>query len=105
MNTTIIISKELDRFIEEEGKRYYPKLISIFERIEKYGLAGFYIKALRDKLYEIRLSELRVLFFYDSGRIIVLASAFIKKGRKTPESAIRKALQVRACYMKQTRQI
>ena len=39
-------------------------------------------------IYEFKRGNLRVLWFYDSGRVIVCTHGFVKKGQKTPRQQI-----------------
>lgn len=57
-----------------------------------------HVKSLGSKLFEIKHDDLRILFFPDEGRIVVLASAFIKKSQNIPQQVIRKAMAVREKY-------
>ncbi len=38
-----------------------------------------------DDIWQIELGPVRILWFYDEGRVVVLSHGFIKKTRKTPE--------------------
>lgn len=42
--------------------------------------------------------KLRVLFFYDAGRIVVCTNAFLKAGRKLPPEEKRRAVAIRHRY-------
>ena len=42
--------------------------------------------------------RLRVLWFYDDGRLIICTSGFVKKGQKTPRSEIGHAIQLMNAY-------
>ena len=75
------------------------KLDHIIRMIEELGLYQVrepYIKALRGKLWEIRIKGrdgiARVIYVTVKERRIVILHAFRKKTRKTPEAAIRTAL-------------
>lgn len=61
-------------------------------------------KALRDKILEFREpvkkgGTLRVLYFYDKGRVIVCANAVLKKSDKTPDELIDAAVRMRRDYL------
>jgi hypothetical protein len=61
-------------------------------------------KALRDSILELREpvskgGTLRVLYFYDKGRVIVCANGILKKSNKTPDDLIDAAVRVRNDYM------
>jgi phage-related protein len=49
---------------------------------------------IKGKLFEFVQGRLRVLWFYDEGRLIICTSGFVKKGQKTPRSEIEHAIQV-----------
>jgi phage-related protein len=49
---------------------------------------------IKGKLFEFIQGRLRVLWFYDEGRLIICTSGFIKKGQKTPRNEIEHAIQV-----------
>ncbi|MGH9438171.1 MAG: type II toxin-antitoxin system RelE/ParE family toxin [Terriglobia bacterium] len=61
-------------------------------------------KPLRDKILELREpvikgGTLRVLYFYDKGRILVCANGILKKTNKTPDELIDAAIAIRAKYL------
>ncbi len=49
-------------------------------------------KYIGDKLFELRVDDIRVFFFYVTGHKIVLLHGFIKKTNKTPQTEINKAM-------------
>jgi phage-related protein len=53
---------------------------------------------IRGKLFEFIQGKLRILWFYDEGRLIICTSGFVKKGRKTPRSEIDHAIQLMNAY-------
>jgi len=60
-------------------------------------------KDLGTGLYEFRRrprsgAHLRVIWFYDKGRVVVCTHAFTKAGRKTPSNEIEKAKKIRERY-------
>jgi hypothetical protein len=60
-------------------------------------------KHLRDKIYEFRESvtrggTLRLLWFYDEGRVVVCTNGVLKKGDKTPDGLIDAAIEIRKAY-------
>ena len=77
--------------VEEEMKSFGPKIFARILRavdlLEDFGiqLGGDYIVHVRDKIWELRVTRYRVLYFASTGRRFVLLRAFIKKTRKTPE--------------------
>ena len=53
---------------------------------------------IRGKLFQFIQGRLRLLWFYDEGRLIICTSGFVKKGRKTPRYEIEHAIQVMSNY-------
>jgi phage-related protein len=53
---------------------------------------------IKGKLFEFIQGRLRVLWFYDEGRLIICTGGFVKKGQKTPRSEIEHAIQVMSEY-------
>jgi len=49
-------------------------------------------------LFEFIQGRLRVLWFYDEGRLIICTGGFVKKGRKTPRSQIEHGIQAMNKY-------
>lgn len=63
------------------------------------------VKKLTDSIFELRVKHFdriyRVLWFYVKGRLIVVTSAFQKKGQKTPKAEIKRAERLREQWLKQ----
>jgi phage-related protein len=53
---------------------------------------------IKGGIYEFLQGRIRVLWFYDEGRIVVCSHGFIKKTQKTPETEIRRAEEARRRY-------
>lgn len=49
-------------------------------------------------IYEFIQGRLRVLWFYDAGRVVVCCQGFVKKSRKTPTAEIERARRFRSDY-------
>lgn len=67
------------------------KAIKDYRTIEEYGSEFTNIKALQDNLYEIKSDNIRSLFTYKKGQVIIIALVFIKKSQKTPKKYINQA--------------
>ena len=56
-----------------------------------------------DGLYEIRVittfKSIRILCFFDKGKLVVLTNCFVKKTQKTPRKEIRLAERLKKEYM------
>ena len=55
-----------------------------YETIEKQGLEYVRVRPLQKEIFEIKSNELRSLFKYKAGAIIVIGVVFVKKTQKTP---------------------
>ncbi|MDR0574716.1 MAG: type II toxin-antitoxin system RelE/ParE family toxin [Tannerella sp.] len=61
-----------------------------------------FVKFIRDGIYELRAEYegniYRVFFCFDEGDIVILFNGFQKKSQQTPESEIKKAIQLKNEY-------
>ena len=62
-----------------------------YEKIEQQGIEFVKVKPLQKKIYEIKSNEVRSLFKYKEGRIIIIGVVFVKKTQKTPKDIIKLA--------------
>ena len=62
-----------------------------YEKIEQQGIEFVKVKPLQKKTYEIKSNDLRSLFKYKEGRIIIIGVVFVKKTQKTPKDIIKLA--------------
>mgnify|MGYP001669038123 FL=1 len=62
-----------------------------YEKIEQQGIEFVKVKHLQKKIFEIKSNELRSLFKYKEGKIIVIGVIFVKKTQKTPKETIKLA--------------
>ena len=53
---------------------------------------------IKGKLFEFIQGRLRVLWFYDEGRLIICTGGFVKKGGKTPRREIDHAIRLMGDY-------
>jgi phage-related protein len=56
---------------------------------------------IKDKIFEFVQGSLRVLWFYDEGKLILCTQGFIKKTQKTPSSEIEQATLIREKYFEE----
>ena len=72
------------------------RALLLFETEDK--IPHHYIKYIRDGIYEFRVNygnnEFRIFFIYDGDTVVVLFNCFKKKTQKTPDSEIKKAVQL-----------
>ena len=64
-----------------------------YETIEKQGIEFVRVKHLQKEIFEIKSNELRSLFKYKAGAIIVIGVVFVKKTQKTPKDKIKLAIK------------
>jgi phage-related protein len=73
-------------------------------RIDGNRMQGKFVKKLTDDIFELRVKQFdrifRILFFYQPGMLIVIASGFQKKTEQTPPGEITRAVQLRKHWMK-----
>lgn len=92
-------------FINSLSKGMRAKIAMEFNLLQEYGhlLREPYSKHLKDGIFELRChfgeDNVRLLYFFDRGRIVVVTNGFEKKGRKTPRGEIKIALKRRRDYL------
>jgi phage-related protein len=59
------------------------------------------MRHLGDDLYELKSDQVRLLFFIDRPRRLVVANGFLKKTQRTPRGEIERARTVRALYYRE----
>lgn len=82
-------------------RRQAMKAWALLERVAEVGpnrLGPELSKALTAEIFEFRPGDLRVLWFYDAGRVVVCTHGFAKKSRRTPRSEIERAEASRQRY-------
>lgn len=62
-----------------------------YAKIETQGIEFVRVKPLQKDIFEIKTNELRSLFKYKAGKIIVVGVVFVKKTQKTPKEKIKLA--------------
>ncbi len=93
-------------FLDSLDDKMAAKLIGLMEILEEKGteLRMPYSEHLDDGIFELRCklgSDItRALYFFYTGRRIIITNGFVKKTRKTPSGEIRLARQRRADWLK-----
>ena len=99
-------SKPVGEFIRSLNLKMKAKVVGDLHLLEEYGnLAREPLsKELDDGIFEVRTVEgsdiVRILYFFDAGRIIIATNGFVKKQKKTPKSEIDLAKKRRADYFR-----
>ena len=97
-------TKPLGVFIKSLRKELKAKVVADLHLLEEFGnLAREPLsKELEDGIFELRTEEsgdiVRILYFFDKGRIILCTNGFVKKQQKTPRGEIELAKQRRKLY-------
>ncbi|MBQ8920140.1 MAG: type II toxin-antitoxin system RelE/ParE family toxin [Acidaminococcaceae bacterium] len=97
-------SKPLSEFIKSLDMKMRAKVVANLHLLEEYGnLAREPLsKLLEDGIFEVRTIEgndiVRILYFFDEGKIIIATNGFVKKQQKTPRSEIVLAKKCREDY-------
>lgn len=92
----------LGDFLSTTDPKTYAKFLMEADLLQKHGnrLTMPYSKHLRDGIFELRIQAggniARVLYFFVSGRKIILTHGFAKKTKKTPKKEIDRAIACKA---------
>lgn len=79
----------------------WPKLVRIIDHTADAGPPKDEEKSkpLREGIFEFRTKGgLRLLWFYDEGRVVICVNGYIKQGQKTPNAEIDAAIQWKNKY-------
>lgn len=79
--------------IEALEKNQQDLLNKDYEIIEKQGIEYVRVRPLQKEIFEIKSNELRSLFKYKAGAIIVIGVVFVKRTQKTPKDKIKLAIK------------
>ena len=60
-----------------------------YKKIQEQGIEFVRVKPIQKEIFEIKTNELRSLFKYKAGKIIVIGVVFVKKTQKTPKEIIK----------------
>ena len=97
-------NKPLGEFIKSLRPSLRAKVVGDLHLLEEFGNYARepLSKHLDDGIFELRTEEsgdtVRVLYFFDEGRIILCTNGCVKKQRPTPKSEIELAKKRRALY-------
>lgn len=93
-------------FMDDQSEKMIAKILTRIDLLEKNGpkLGEPYSKFIDDGIYELRCqtegNNARILYFFVSGRKVILTNGFMKKTEKTPLDEIAKAKRYRTDFMK-----
>lgn len=93
MKLTVEKLPQAETEIEALEKSQQDLLRNEYSKIETQGIEFVRVKPLQKDIFEIKSNELRSLFKYKAGKIIVIGVVFVKKTQKTPKDKIKLAKQ------------
>jgi phage-related protein len=91
-------------FIDGLGATELEKLTANLERIAEHGprvipeSRNHQVDA-KEQLFQLRIDAIRVIWFYDAGRVVVCAHSYEKKSQKVPKGEVEAARKVKAAYL------
>lgn len=92
-------------FIDSLDDAAAARVDAFIERLRTTGnrMQGKFVKKLSEDIFELRVKQFdrifRILFFYQPGMLIIIASGFQKKTQRTPPAEIAKAAQLRKLWL------
>ena len=93
MKFTVEKLPQAEAEIESLEQSQQELLRNEYTKIETQGIEFVRVKYLQNDIFEIKSNELRSLFKYKAGKIIVVGVVFVKKTQKTPKDKIKLAKQ------------
>lgn len=91
MKYTVIILPEAQDDIDKLELTQKDKLQTDYKTVQEVDINAVNVNSLGSKLFEIKTSELRSIYEYRKGQIVVIAVVFIKKSQKTDDKYINRA--------------
>ena len=89
---------QVREFMAAQPDECQAQYLAMLERLEQDGfLIEPFAKKLEKGLFELRVRrgrQVRVLYCYDDGDVIVGIHAFVKKAQKTPQLELKQARRV-----------
>ena len=92
---------EFQQEAASRASREWPKLVRIMDHTAEAGPPRDEEKSklLREGIFEFRTKGgLRLLWFYDEGRVVICVNGYIKQGQKIPNAEIDAAIQWKNNY-------
>lgn len=81
------------------------RILALLERVSQKGPPRItdISHKIKSDLFEFIQGRLRVLWFYDEGRMVICTHGFVKKAQKTPSAEIDKAISLKENYLQEKR--
>jgi mRNA-degrading endonuclease RelE of RelBE toxin-antitoxin system len=94
MKYKVIILPEAQDDIDKLELTQKDKLQTDYKTVQEIDINAVNVNSLGNKLFEIKTNELRSIYEYRKGQIVVIAVVFIKKSQKTDEKYIKRAKKI-----------
>jgi len=93
-------NKPVGEFLKGLNRREKLKAYRMIDLLEELGtdICMPHARKIQKNLFELRPGNIRVMYFIGRDNTFILVYAFRKKGRKTPENDIVKAIKRRQKY-------
>ncbi len=92
----------LSFFDDLEGKLAADgaRMLALLEHLAEHGpLRNDSLShQIKPGLWQLSKGDVRVLYFYDAGRVVVCSHGFVKRGQKTPAAEVARALAREQAY-------
>ena len=89
MKYEVILTPEAKKNFDNLDTASKRKLYNDYQTIESVDINCLNIKNLGNKLFEIKTDNLRSIFEYRKGQIIIVGLIFVKKTQKTPQKHLK----------------
>lgn len=98
MKKNYVATKRVRDFVAEQPEECQAQYLAMIERLEQEGfLIEPFAKKLESELFEMRIRrgrQVRVLYCYEDGDMVIGVHAFVKKTQKTPLRELKQARRV-----------
>lgn len=85
----------LDFLYGLEGKlaKQRPRMLALLDRVAEGGPPSDAERShkIAGAIWELIHGDLRILYFFDAGRLVICTTAFVKKSQKTPNDEVVRA--------------
>jgi hypothetical protein len=98
MKFTVTLTEEAKRDLAGLTKEQQNLLLVDYKTIQSVDLNAVNYRSLDKNLFEIKTKELRSLYDYRKGQIILVAVVYVKDGQKAPAFIIKRAKKILKKY-------
>jgi phage-related protein len=94
MQFTVELGEEASKQLMELDLVSKKKVLADYRVIEEVGLDAVISEPLGNKLFEIKTDNIRSLYTFKKGKIVVVGLIFTKKSQKTPKKYLEQARKI-----------